>query len=523
MYIAPNSKIYLLRNVPLDITQEHTIYWATAAAQATYFASKAKYTYDAQSYQRANRGTLRISALADNLYDCNYLMFQNTSFGTKWFYAFIKSVNYINNAVTEVEYVLDELQTWWFDYSFTDSFIVREHVTNDQIGDNLQPENLELGEYVIKNRYIVDYSSDMSIIVAATFDTSYQKTPTTQYSGLFSGLHFNAFPDTAQGRQDAAQFILGAGDQVSGIVAIFYAPTAFISNGPSPRYSYSHAMEFDTFGFYTPHNNKIYTWPYSFLQGTNLQGETHDYRFERWFGNSFSFYIYGDFTPNATVLLVPTDYKLDAAGNFENFDERITLTGFPQISFATDSYRAWLASVASQPFGWLLDKVSDQATPWVGVAASVVGGIATGLSSEIPGMGAVGSMANQIGNLMGQKENHLHDPNTGHGNGTTSTMAAIGKMYFQLQHKQITEEFARIIDRYWDLYGYASNRIGIPNLTARPHWSFIQTRGCQITGSIPADAARTITALWDKGITVWRNASEVGNYSLDNRIPQNSP
>ena len=127
MYINPNTTIKILKNVPLDPTYDHTIYWSNIdgddanhtrakANQSTYFSSKAKYSLDNQSYQRVKRGWIRVAILAENLYDCNYVMFQNTAFGSKWFYAFIKSVEYINNTVSEIEFEIDEMQTWWFDY-----------------------------------------------------------------------------------------------------------------------------------------------------------------------------------------------------------------------------------------------------------------------------------------------------------------------------------------------------------------------------------------------------------------------
>ena len=56
MYIAPNSTIKILRNVPLDPTYDHTIYFPTGNTgldiQVAYFSGKAKYTFTEQSYQR---------------------------------------------------------------------------------------------------------------------------------------------------------------------------------------------------------------------------------------------------------------------------------------------------------------------------------------------------------------------------------------------------------------------------------------------------------------------------------------
>ena len=92
MYIEPNTNIKILHNVPLDNSYDHTIYFANATDQYDFFVTKIKYNLTNYTYQRVNKGTMRIEGKADNYYDCNYLMFQNTNFGSKWFYAFINSV-----------------------------------------------------------------------------------------------------------------------------------------------------------------------------------------------------------------------------------------------------------------------------------------------------------------------------------------------------------------------------------------------------------------------------------------------
>ena len=43
MYIAPNTNIRILKNVPLDTSYDHTIWFDSASAQSTYFIGKQKY------------------------------------------------------------------------------------------------------------------------------------------------------------------------------------------------------------------------------------------------------------------------------------------------------------------------------------------------------------------------------------------------------------------------------------------------------------------------------------------------
>jgi hypothetical protein len=82
----------------------------------------------------------------------------------------------------------------------------------------------------------------------------------------------------------------------------------------------------------------------------------------------------------------------------------------------------------------------------------------------------------------------------------------------------VTEQSAKMIDDFFDRFGYATKRIKIPNRNVRPHWTYTKTLDVAIRGNVPVDDMRKIKAIYDNGITFWRNGSEVGNYSLDNTV-----
>lgn len=147
-YIAPDGVIWILQNCPLDNTYEHTIYFATAAGQQAYFLTLRKHSLTTQSYSRVGRSRLRVEVPYENLYDCNYVMFKNQSYENKWFYAFITEIQYINNSLVEVEFEVDVMQTFMFDYQLQPCFVEREHALTDAVGDNILPEPVALGEYV---------------------------------------------------------------------------------------------------------------------------------------------------------------------------------------------------------------------------------------------------------------------------------------------------------------------------------------------------------------------------------------
>ena len=79
-YIVPNSDVYLLKDIKITPTYSDTIYFASKAAQTTYFTSAAKRvaTLTAQSYQRHSRGWLKVALPSGTVAQANYMMFKNT-------------------------------------------------------------------------------------------------------------------------------------------------------------------------------------------------------------------------------------------------------------------------------------------------------------------------------------------------------------------------------------------------------------------------------------------------------------
>ena len=112
-YIAPNSTIEIFGDVSLSKGQEDTLYFASTSAKDSYFSGITKLkTLTAQSYTRKERGYIRIEATMAQVYNACYMRYKNTSFENKWFYAFILSVNYVNNITVEIEFEIDVMMTW---------------------------------------------------------------------------------------------------------------------------------------------------------------------------------------------------------------------------------------------------------------------------------------------------------------------------------------------------------------------------------------------------------------------------
>lgn len=529
-YIEPNSTIKLLTNCPLDNTYDHTIYFTSASAQTSYFEGLTKYGYLEYSYVRQNR-TLKVQApVGANLYDCNYMMFKNNSFENKWFYAFINHVEYVNNLTWEIQFELDVMQSWMFDYQLEQCFVEREHSATDNLFENLVPENLETGEYIsdgITRCADSDSSTeslleDLSLVFACTFDRQYNDFRSGYYAGLYSGLCFVDFalpkPATtaniASFNNTITQWIDGAvnAGKVDGILSAFVIPTTFVrsSTSSSTSIGFTKQVSFNDVDGYVPKNKKLFSYPYNFMYVTNFQGSSVPFMFE-YFSNPVSlglgFRLEANYAPDMDIVLTPLNYK---GVGLSNYDEKLTLSKFPQLPFSSDVWKAWTAM--------------DMSGSLLGLGASIAGGAIAG--SVVPGIGNVAGAGIGLGvgavslisNLVKTGFQKAIAPPQNHGSTAGShTLASLHLIDFGFMHKHIRAEFAKIIDDYFNMFGYATHECKIPNRNVRPHWTYTKTVGCCIVGSVPAEDMRKICNIYNTGITFWRNGNEVGNYSLDNR------
>lgn len=504
MAVTPNSIVRLLGNVPLDNTYRNTIYFTSVSNQTNYFITKTVHTAANLTYQRYAKGVLRITAIADNLYSCNYMMFQNTAYGSKWFYAFITSVNYVNDNTTEIEYEIDSMQTWFFEHDLRMSFVEREMSVTDNIGDNLVPENLELGDYKYQDLGLTSLFNLYQIVVAATFDENLDDASGGIYGGVFSGLHFNVFSSW----QSAADFIDTAttNNKSDGIVSIFMLPIAFCADYQATMpevFNIERDKHTNNIDGYVPKNNKLFTYPYNMLYVTNNEGGAVNYAFEYFNSDKCYFNVSGTMCCTPECMIIPLNYK----GVNKNYNEKLTIGNFPQCAYTIDSFRAYLAQNANQ-IGYSLA---------TGIGQTVAGGAAMYASGGIVGSGtALGGIEKITGMMASIADKSTLPPHAKGGSSSIINMANQIKG-FQFFYAHIRSEFAQIIDNYFNVYGYATHRVKIPNRVVRPHWNYVKTVNVNITGSVPADDMAKIRTIYDSGITFWRNGNEVGDYSLDNR------
>ena len=532
------TKVYLL-SVPLENDYKNTLYFTSKENQQSYFASKVKKSYTNFSYQRKD-GFIRVPEHFDKLQNVNYVMYQNTAYSNKWFYAFITDLKYIDDGRTDVYIETDYIQTWFFDYTVKQSFVEREHVSDDTIGKHLLEEGLELGDYTCNGHHVDsamdDLLKDMCYIVGSTVSTILDDDDTLPasgggvYNGVYSGVKYYRF-DT----RDAVQIVLElitkySPDAITGIFMIpkFLAPLddsgleRLVKESTTPQ-GYNITID-KNYGLqnYTPRNNKLKTFPFCYLVASNNQGANAIYKYEDFGASKCEFGVRGALTPGGSIRMTPKNFK----GIAENDEESLNLGKFPICNYAVDMYTNWLTQNSVNIGGMSIN--ADQmniAGSAISSALQIAGGIGL-MATGAGAMAGAGMIANGLASgvtgvssaLMQQRQHELTPPQARGNLNAGDVITASSKNNFHFYNMSIKQQYAKLIDKYFDMFGYKVNMIKLPNKEHRSRWWYTKTIDVNIDGAIPMKDMQVIKNCYNNGITFWRNADEIQNYSLTNAI-----
>ena len=554
--IAPNGELRLC-SVPIDNTYRNQIDFTDSSAQAAYFAGKALHPFPAggsPGYRFIEKDqNVRLPVNADTLYNVNYIMYRNTYFGTKWFYAFVLRIEYLSDSSCAVYFETDVWQTWHFDIQLKDSFILREHATTDFPGSNTVPEQLEIGDYNV-SQFTSGGLSDLAFVVATNISSltkvndEWQKVIASgkTYSGIYSGsvlIAFDANDTSAISAMNTFLENITEAGYPDAIIAIYMCPKYFLQTtagiGTVQAASYSSHNKTvsvtipSTVGGYTPKNKKLLTYPYQMVYIHNNSGSAAVYKPEKFStivsNRQATFKIHGVILPNPSFKIFP-DSSTYNAWDGAQYDEALTLAGFSFCSWSYDTYRAWLAqngsshSVATQ--GSVIGGVGQIAGGLLGLIGGAVAtfgsaGSLTPVSGAamLGGAGAIGSGINSIRMAMAKEEETQIQPPQAKGNVYSGSVnCGMEANDFFIGIKSIRSDFAKRIDDFFTMFGYATNEVKTPAIRTRPIFNYIHTSGVNITGGIPVGDMAKIKSMFDNGVTFWHNGNNVGNYQLNNQL-----
>ena len=592
-YILPDNDVWLLKRVPLENNYEDTIIWqigidvdgsVIANEQSADQAKERQFNYftatvgqgtrydhlrlPAMTYLREGRKYLRVDLPYTRAIQYNYLIFKNNGAYTvgesttayhyehRYYYAFITGFEYINDKTTLMHYEIDLMQTYNFDYELKQCFIEREHSATDNPGDNLVPEQLDIGVKEVYSSYACQGSDGTlyfpekdwtAIVIASVGYHTYidnnqivvqiDDAEGNIYNGIYSGLRYNLFStyNVLTDTYDVTVLnmflrkVIDEGKE-SAIASIVTMPTplAYNPSGSSsalelnwPIYlNVSGRTSLNTEWVYArkvnnqivldkPKNKKLYTQPFTDLVIYNGNGEIATYGLEYFLTHTDSsqheyldFKIYSNVSANPEITCVPFDYK----GVYKNYMEKLDISSFPQCAYTIDAYRAWLAQNKARITNTM---ISGGLSTLIGATSGNV--LAAGYSFV--------NLFNQTAQIMTEGQQHAILPPQIKGSQTPYLSISDKEIGYKAYVFKPVTQYAKIIDDYFDLYGYATHEVKIPNRTVRPTWCYTKTVGCRLNSinrGIPADVDDAIRKIYDNGIRFWKDPAKIGNYTYGN-------
>ena len=544
--VAPNGNIWLLRGVPIDAAHTKTYRPKSAADQFTAFSGYTKYTLTEQTYIRHSINSIRVEYSADNVIDCNYMIFQNSAFSNKYFYAFITDVEYVSNNTCRIVFDIDNLQTYYFDIAFLPSLIAREHSATDNIGDSVTPEPvISTGEEIVSRYQPLnkDIPTGLYTVIVTSRDLLNPQTNeyffATANEGNFAGASIagaynvcNVVSDTLSDFFTVINnYISVAGE--NGILAMYCIPRmAYTGNAWDSEHTwlaknvaintsaiYTQSIPkpivTDTLNGYLPKNKKLYTYPFCYLKLHNSCGSYSEYRYEYFTTDNVVFRLSTSGTaPDQSVYCTPQNYR----GFNLDWESSLIYDTYPASSFNTTAYSNYIGNNSYRLLAGQMARI-------VSAVTTAAGGFAGGLENPI------GTITNLANNTMSGVSEYaaLQDLRR-----QTSTLGGMASGYFNLFFDQnffvayrvtLNATVAQQYDDYFTRFGYSVNSIKTPNFwigTGRTRYNYCKTHEANIKSKsmsigVPMGALSDIVNIFNNGICLWEKMSDVGVYS-DNPV-----
>jgi hypothetical protein len=250
-----------------------------------------------------------------------------------------------------------------------------------------------------------------------------------------------------------------------------------------------------------PKNNKMYTYPYNFLAVSNSEGDEAIYQYELFKGNNCTFHLTASYTQTPEIDCVPYNYRMYG----RNLDESIKMKHFPMAGWSSDLFMAYVAqSLSTLP----VDLSSGGMSKLMSNVSSSESDTMTKAESD--------KLSTQVNSSLKEGVSHFLQPMKQVGETSTDVNTIVNKKDFYFFRRTVRPEYARMIDNYFTMFGYADKTVHIPNMNARTRFTYVKTIGCKLNCACPASDADFIEQLFNKGIRFWKNHLDIGNYSSPN-------
>lgn len=565
----------------VPITPVNQLDFSSESDQQEYFSSKARHTYNDCSYQ-PRTGIMRVKGYVDELRDCNYGYYKNTYKNTeKTYYFWIVAKDYITRETTQLTIQIDVFQTWQFNFNLNSCLVEREHVDNDAYGMHTIKEDFELGDYLtVVKKPVSCLTGDVGFFVAHT-DVVSGETMGGIYGSTYNGCHLKYFSRnginemgnfieqlSTSGKGDTIAYIFqfpsglaptwSSGDNIPSYNGVLSKTETFYTNEQVNYFAYNGIT-------YTPYNKKLLCYPYMFITVKNPSGGNVVLKFENFVTSNVEFLIEAVLTQHPTISCTPLNY----GGKAFAIDDSITLNDYGLCSWNNDNFANWFAQhkntisaqstnayMSTKASGQVINNNYDNAISnrdtnlgkgiintslstltslgsgnLLGAGATAIGGAAnTALDYKQAGRNANNDLANsnlmndtnyqnEIRSIMASVQDASVQPNTCKGSTESSGLdIARNTATFFIEQTAIKPEYAKMIDSYFQMFGYQVNAVKVPNYKSREKWNYLKTVNASVYGDVPFDDCSAINNMFNNGLTIWHDESYMYEYDTLNTI-----
>lgn len=474
-----NSKLILAKGIKMDKEYNNVLSFGTNA-MLTLLNSTAHYVNSSETFAFIGGKNTNVISCPFSYEEClqsNYIAYQNPSYSSKWFFAFITNVIYKSDGMTQIEFEIDAWTTWFEDWTKKACYINRQHVNDDTIGLHTVNENLDVGDVIEEySESVINYGTDGNdyyFCINTTWDPVGEHNfgeSTDSFVNINGNLVGNFIFCFTPGEALSSyvnNFIYKTNQdgKIDAIKELYILPKVIIDNFDTKTKTYTAVLgsfsclllknekdaitipvtfdRINQFSDYIPKNNKLFCYPYNYLLVSNNVGNQNIYKYEDFepYHPSYvpQFELQMSATIGASIRLVPRVYK-----NIDyNYDESLPLAKFPTCSWSSDAFTNWLTQNAV-----------NIGTQIIGTVASTGVAIATsGTSSVIQGaMAGISPASKGVLGLIGEFREASLLPNIIGGNNNGDINFSNRTNQFILHHMRAKTEYLRILDDYFSRF-----------------------------------------------------------------------
>ena len=539
---APNGIVDLISGINWHSDYADVRLFNGLTEQQAWFSARPKITFINCSYTRGSQQFVAVDENIENLWQYNYMRYQNETMGDKWFYAFIDRLEYRAPMTTYVYFTIDVFQSWMFDFTFLQSMVERE-ISPYSRGDKFfLPESLDYGtDYDVVASTLVDNvgltstTNGSYVLIASTIDLSqsfgsYENPNLTTASGArINNLPYgcNFYKLTLDSISDFFIFFKNypwISNRIIGMTIIpeymtRSVPERTVNLGGSGMLidqltSGSNVIATETAwsgnifsNFPEVSHPKLLMFPYSLIEISCQNGSSLIIKPQ--YVNSSSISV---LRRNVVGMSPEIKYYIDGyTGDGQMYDFSITLNDFPQLPVLNVDYM--LSSYQT-------NKLTTQGQ-FNSIGNYLIGGISNLFSSSSL-LSALGSILGIGQSVMNTQYNidqmdairdraQAQSPTLQTQAGGTSFNYATGQMGVTIRWKMIAEEYRNVIGDYFKRFGVKVARLKTPNIKQMTRFDYLKCADCKLSGNMPQDDEIIIIQACNSGVTFWHD-DNIGNY-----------